>query len=350
MKDKDMNEKQLQYVGINGLRAYAAIGIAMMHIKVNGSYVIPGFVSENLIESMGELVFLFMIISGFSMCCGYYDKILNNEISVSYFYSKRYKKVWPYFALLCFIDVIISPSVNALYELFANLTLCFGLLPNANISVIGVGWFLGVVFVFYIIFPFFCYLISDSRRAWFSFGIALIFNSICQVYFFDINHTVTNFDIRSNFIYCSVFFITGGLIYLYKEQVVKFSTKFRKLCLTLCIILIICFVTIQKTVVIMLLLFSLMLIYSIGEYKNTVLDNSFTRFISNISMEIYLCHMIFFRIVEKLNLSHLFSNDLLSYIVCTIITLAGAITFSTIVKVIFKKIEKLYKSRVVQLN
>ena len=147
---------QLTYYGsLDGLRAYSAIGIILMHVLTNGNYGLSGFVFEQLIPSFTNLVFLFMAVSGFSLCCGYFDKIINNQISVAEFYSKRYAKIWPFFALLCILDFVISPSKNALYEVFANLTLCFGLLPNTDISVIGVGWFLGLVFAFYLVFPFF---------------------------------------------------------------------------------------------------------------------------------------------------------------------------------------------------
>lgn len=101
-----------------------------------------------------------MMVSGFGMCCGYYQKIVNQKISVEDFYKKRYIKIWPYFALLCALDFVISPSKESLFEVFANLTLCQGLLPNAKISVIGVSWTLAVIFVFYMLFPFFCFLIG----------------------------------------------------------------------------------------------------------------------------------------------------------------------------------------------
>lgn len=75
-----------------------------------------------------------------------------------------------FFALLCVLDIAISPGKAVFYEFLADLTLCFGLLPNANISVIGVGWFIGLVFVFYMLFPFFCFLLSTKKRAWISLG------------------------------------------------------------------------------------------------------------------------------------------------------------------------------------
>lgn len=55
---------------------------------------------ERLIPSFTNLVFLFMMVSGFGMCCGYYQKIIDQKISVEDFYKKRYIKIWLYFALL----------------------------------------------------------------------------------------------------------------------------------------------------------------------------------------------------------------------------------------------------------
>lgn len=81
-------------------------------------------------------------------------KFSDRKISMEDFYKKRYIKIWPYFALLCVLDFVVSPSKESLFEVFANLTLCQGLLPNANISVIGVSWTLAVIFVFYMLFSF----------------------------------------------------------------------------------------------------------------------------------------------------------------------------------------------------
>lgn len=85
--------EQKHYGAIDGLRAMAAIGIVMMHMAVNNDYRITGFVYERLIPSFTNFVFLFMVISGFGMCCGYYEKILKGKISLSDFYGKRFKKI-----------------------------------------------------------------------------------------------------------------------------------------------------------------------------------------------------------------------------------------------------------------
>lgn len=197
------------YGAIDGLRMIAAFGIVMMHMRSNNNYEISGFLYNKVIPSFTNFVFLFMTVSAFGMCCGYYERVLKNQLSWSDFYGKRFKKILPFFGLLVLIDMVMSHSISSLYEGFADLTLLFGFLPK-DISVIGVGWFLGLIFVFYLIFPFFCVLIENKKRAWMAFGISLVYNFAC-VNYFDVG--------RKNILYSACFFLAGGLIYLYREKI-----------------------------------------------------------------------------------------------------------------------------------
>lgn len=204
-----------RYGTIDSLRMIACIGILMMHVQANNNYEIAGYFYNTVIPSFTNFVFLFMTVSAFGMCCGYYEKVMNQTISLSDFYAKRFKKILPFFGVLVLIDVVLSPSRAALFEAFADLTLLFGFLPNAgNISVIGVGWFLGLVFVFYICFPFFCVLLATKKRAWISFAVSLLYNFVCAEYF-EVG--------RSNILYSACFFLAGGLIYLYRKELAKIS-------------------------------------------------------------------------------------------------------------------------------
>ena len=207
-----------RYEGIDGLKAYAILGIVLMHVRSNGKFDMEGFVFTQLIPSFAHLVFLFMMVSGFGMCCGYYQKIVDQKISVEDFYKKRYIKIWPYFALLCALDFVISPSKESLFEVFANLTLCQGLLPQANISVIGVSWTLAVIFVFYMLFPFFCFMVGNKKRAWGVAVVAMVFNWLCSSYF--------NAG-RKNIVYDAIYFIAGGLIFLYRKELAEFASKYK---------------------------------------------------------------------------------------------------------------------------
>lgn len=263
-----MDIKTERYEGIEGLKACAILGIVLMHVLTNGKYDLYGFTFQRLIPAFTNLVFLFMTISGFGMCCGYYRKIIDSKISMEDFYSKRYFKIWPYFALLCILDFIMSPSKSALYEVFANLTLCQGLLPNMNISVIGVSWTLAVIFVFYMLFPFFCFLMGNRKRAWFTLCVAMIYNLVCGLYFFDSNHIAeqeaVGFSSRTNILFCSVFFVVGGLIYLYRKELAEFAKDYRIIAGIILIVSIALYFVAGASTLTMLLFCAIALIITLG--------------------------------------------------------------------------------------
>ena len=263
-----MDTKADRYEGIDGLKAYAIIGIALMHVLANGEYGIGGFVFERLIPSFTNLVFLFMMVSGFGMCCGYYQKIIDQKISVEDFYKKRYIKIWPYFALLCALDFVISPSKESLFEIFANLTLCQGLLPNMRIEVIGVSWTLAVIFVFYMLFPFFCFLIGNKKRAWGVAVVALVFNLLCGTYFFDGNHIVDAFSVgftpRLNIVYDAIYFIAGGSIFLYREELAEFAAKYKVIAGAVLLIATVAYFALGGSTLTMLFFCVAALVYTLG--------------------------------------------------------------------------------------
>lgn len=327
-----------RYDSIDGLRAYAAFCIVMMHVLANGTYELNGFLFEKVIPAFSSFVFLFMVISSFSVCCGYYESVSNGTITLNRFYAKRFARVWPFFALLTLADVIISPSVESVYEAFANLTLCFGLLPNPHISVIGVGWTLGVTFVFYLLFPFFCFLLSDRRRGWLILLAAIAYHWVCSEYFFDEAHMPQDFSGRTNILYCTVYFISGGMIYLYRDQVGNLAERFKIPMLMLIGVVSIFYFMLGDKTLILMILFSLILIYAIGrKTQKGLLNNQLTRFVGKYSMEVYLSHMVIFRILEKVKLLNLFSSKRLSYCMAVILTFSGALLFSVVLKWILKE-------------
>ena len=299
----------------------ACIGIVMMHVAANNLYEIGGFVYQTVIPSFTNFVFLFMTISAFGMCCGYYDKVMTQTISLSGFYAKRFKKILPFFGLLVFIDIVISPSRDALYEAFADLTLLFGFLPNAgDISVIGVGWFLGLVFVFYLCFPFFCVLLETKKRAWSAFGISLIYNFMCANYF-EVG--------RTNILYSACFFLAGGLIYLYRKELERIN---HWLVYGLTAMVIAAYYIMGGYAMNSLLASVFLLVCAIISGGVGVFKNSITKFFSGVSMEIYLSHMLLFRVVERLGLNTMFGNGWMQYIVTVVLVLGGTVIFSVVVK------------------
>ena len=335
------DRKQEQYSSINGLRAFSAVGILLMHVRLENDFKIEGFLFNKIIPSFTHLTLLFMMISGFCMCCGYYEKIKENRISVTEFYSRRYQRILPYFAILVVLDLLLGFSKEAAWEAFADLTLTFALLPNFEMSVLGVGWTLGVIFLFYMLFPFFCFLLKDKKTAWITFAAAVLYQVACASYFMDGAHVVDGFRVKLNFLYCAVYFVAGGLIYLYRESAVKLAERYRYLLLVLCIAVWLGYYFVKHSPEVCglwyLVLFALMLLYAIGT-KGKLLNNRVTDFLSNISMEVYLCHFGVLRVARKLNLVYLFGDGIRSYLFTSVFVLAGAVAFSVCTKRVLNSI------------
>ena len=245
-----------RYKNLDGMKAYSAIGIILMH----------GFFTDKIIASFSNLTFLFMVLSSFSMCCGYYEKFKGRLINLEEFYKRRYRRIFPFFSILCTIELIVNHILSSLYEWFADLTLSFGLLPNARISVVGVGWFLGVIFAFYMMFPFYIFLIWNKRRAWIAMIISVIMNILCRIYFFDSNHILENYVARNNIIYCSMFLFAGGIIFLYREFIKSIFHRYPWMFIFPILVLLTFYYNLRSDDFVLLLLFSLfvMLLISWG--------------------------------------------------------------------------------------
>lgn len=321
-----------RYGSLDGLRAYAALGIILMHVLTNIN-VKPSenYLTESIIPFFTDFTLLFMVVSGFSLCCGYYTRIKEGTITPNAFYRKRYLRILPFFALLCLIDLALEPNIGSLYEAFANMTLCFGLLPpDAEIHVIGVGWFLGVVFLFYMLFPFYVFMLGNKRRAWVSFVLAVIFVFISIDYYSNPG--------RRCMVFCAPLFIVGGIIYLYRHRLADVGKRYPLLGAIGVIALTVAFFAIREFALngfagylLELALFSAWLAYAVGS-KDKVLNNCVAKYLSGISMEIYLSHMLVYRAFERLHLENLITQHDLLYIVTSLLTIAGVICFAHVMK------------------
>ena len=77
---------------------------------------------------------------------------------------------------------------------------------------------------------------------------------------------------------------------------------------------------------------SSLVIYCLGVQRTGILQNPVTKFLGGISMEMYLCHMVIYRAIEKVGLTHLFASDACSYAVTAVGTIAGSILFSLVAR------------------
>lgn len=322
-----------EYSSLNGMKAFAAIGIMLMHIRANGNYYIDGYLYNTVILSLTDFVFLFMVISAFGLCCGYFEKMVSKNVDILGFYSRRFQKIFPFFALMVLIDILTSPSKDAVKEAFADLTLMFGFLPNpGSISVIGVGWFIGLIFVFYLCFPFFCFLLVSKQRAWTAFAVSILWNIIGSSYF-SLG--------RSNILYSGCFFLAGGLIYLYRKEIERVPEI---IWIVLTAGAIGLYYVLDRNSIAALLLAALLLAVGITD-NSRLLNNRVVTFLSSISLEIYICHMAVFRVMKKLHLARLLGDGWESYAITAILVLTGASIFALVAQRGFKRMESVWKRK-----
>lgn len=328
------------YGTLDGLRAIAVIGIVMMHVISHSPITKGNYFTAHIIPDYTNFTYLFMVLSAFSMCCGYYQKVKTGTLNLEHFYKRRFSRILPFFGLMVLIDLIKDHNLESLCESVANITLCFGLYPNADITVIGVGWFLGLVFVFYMLFPFFVFTISTPRRAWLALSISLLLYIIGVWHF--AGHQGMPFE-RKHMIFSAAFFYGGGIIYLYRATITAWVKS--HICLSSTIVagataLHYCTLPWQgNSIFPHLALFSIWILFCIGS-QSKLLCNKFTSFISSISLEIYLCHMMCFRAIEMAHLGQFIHNEVALYCTTLVLTFALAAGFSHIVKsIIFPRIK-----------
>ncbi len=350
-----------RYNNLDGLRTLAAIGIVAFHVLVGIGYRIPGgtvltYITQNILKSFKDFAQMFFVISGFSMCCGYYDKIRQGNFDLNKFYSKRYLRIFPFFALLVIIDLCASIilessfSIGLFYEVFSNLTLAYGFFTVNRMSVIGVGWALGVIFGFYIIFPFFVYLIWTKKRAWVSLIVTYLIAYVSRVYF----------NTKGALVFTWLcFFIAGGIIYLYRNEIEKITKH--KFLVPLFIIfgLVIAFVIklpgesagwALLSVLLPLVGFSLVVAGG-GIYRDSkLLYNPFSRFVSSISLEIYLSHMMIYKAIRIVKINYIFGESIWSYIITFVTVFAGAVLFAQAYRITEKNIVSKFAKNKLKTN
>ena len=263
------------------------------------------------------------------------------------FYSKRYKRTVPFFALLILLNCVIEFTPKTVCEGLMEITMLFGFLPNNTLSTIGVAWTLGAIFAFYIIFPFIVFLLYSPKRGIVSFVISLVITYMCQCYFMTERFVTENFVMRHSFLYCLPYFLIGGIVYLYKDEIERFVNQFKVI--SLCVVLALTvgyYITpdvinsINIVVIKTLILYTGWLGLALG-YDNRLMNNKFTNYISNLSMEMYLSHMVVFRIVEKIGIMERIESPVIRYMTTYLLLVMLLVMGLTIYRKAINKLDEL---------
>ena len=148
---------------------------------------------------------------------------------------------------------------------------------------------------------FVCFLLENKKRAWIAFGCALIYNFVCVSYFFDETHIAdrasVNFNARTNILYCAVYFIAGGLIFLYWKELAEFAQKHKAVADVILLATTVAYFVLGSSTITMLFFCVAALAYTLGCNRGGQV-NPVAKFLGGICFEIYLCHMVIYRVLE----------------------------------------------------
>lgn len=329
-----------RYDALDGIRSLMTLGIVLFYVTLNLSLKPEtGILWDFVIPLCGNLTLMFLIISSFSMCCGYYEKIKFQQIDLNLFYIKRYKRILPFFAILTLLAFFLNPNIDTLYESITNITLTHGFLPAANRSIIGVGWFIGTIFVFYMLFPFFVFLNYTKKRTWIVACISIVLYTFTTIHFSEPDYSSYHVD-RQNIIISFMYLMSGALIFQYKDKIFSLLSNYKLIFLIICCISTAILFLISWGIFrtyIELIIFIFWIMYGIIDNHSvsrgwSLLNNKTMKFLSNISMEIYLSHMVLFRVVEKVNLERYIFNQYVLLLVSFTLVIILTIVFAYVLK------------------
>ena len=138
------------------------------------------------------------------------------------------------------------------------------------------------------------------------------------------------------------------MIYLYREELRRFMDRFGWLVAMLALGLAVIYFLLGSMMLTQLLVGLCLTVLALGK-TNGLLRNWLTKGLSDISLEIYLCHMMVYRVLEKVKCTNLFPSKLLSFAVTAVATLLGAVVMSIVIKKALKLLgtvlQKLRKSK-----
>lgn len=353
-----------RYENLDGLRAISCMGIVAMHLYCTAGYAGGGGALDSVISSWASLVIPFMMLSGFGICAGYLERFQQSQTSLEKFYMRRYSKILPFFLVTTLIGVVAEHSLRGIAEGLIELSLVFGFLPNNSncFNVNGVCWTLGTIFAFYLLFPFVSVLLKNKKRAWMALAASVVVQFLCETLFMTEVFVLDNYLNRSNVLYSMTFFLTGGLLYLYREDIARFVKgkhderhgKRQWLILLACIASTVAYyltpdkvfgvrISDQKVV----LVFVLWCVYAIGS-ESFVLNNRLVKGIAKYSMEIYLSHMITLKVLRVLKVAEIMGKNiaffLIMFVLLMVVTLAFVVVVNFGIAWVGKRVRGAYRS------
>lgn len=336
-------ETKKYFPSLSILRIFGAFLIVTMHVYVLGSFAFNNSYVDLIVRHLSCFVELFFLLSGFSISCGYFDRILNGSFNdIKKYYISRFIKIVPLFLIINLIEMVLTFEFpQSLVYVFSNMTMLFGFMSNAAMPVASLGWTLGVIFCFYLLFPFIVSIMSSRKGEIIALIISFLLFVVMKYFFVQTGE-------RQNIILWLFHFVLGVSIYKNINIFRKMESKIW--IFVLYIVFVVCatvgyFALVANSFDVSLItpfLFSAWIIMFLN-FNGEIFEKTFFKYVGTISFDVYLLQMLVFRFVEKCGAVSYFKQFDFGFFVVLVIVLMILIIASLCWEFINSKIQPLLK-------
>ena len=308
----DIKTPRPRLYGLDALRGICAIAIMFYHFyEWNGHDAFQ-------IGYFG--VYIFFILSGFSLWYSYTQQPTTSELLKSFFIA-RVARIAPLYILilLCMLSLRLIGansgdvfSTTSLSGIFLNATFLFGWGLPVKTSLITGGWSIGIECVFYTVFPLLLLFARDVRKLLIGFIAAALLN---QLYVGSLIRAdgMRSYDytIFPTFIVYFMLGVSAAAIYVrYSSRWLKMRGGVLQACLRLVIALCLYGIFFIQTPspeaylvgqhFAYLLLLSAVLILACASVSTSKPERALAKFLGDISYSTYLSHYLVYVVLDKL--------------------------------------------------
>ena len=280
---------------IDGFRAFSVLAVIIFHF---------GFIKNGYLG-----VDVFFVISGFLITGNIYNKVLQNQFSLTEFYIRRTKRIIPLVSFVCLVSLVLGVFFMLPDDLenLAQSIIATNFFNNNLLLLLTTGdywdlvneykplmhtWSLGIEEQFYLFFPFIILLINRFNSKYILPVIIFLTSSSIILFFFTSNIEYKFYLLPFRFFELSM----GGIFaiifngkelknnYSYFIFIILFSLiffDFNFLSNELLILL-----------VVILTSFALILNYPKNSIMSIIIDNKILRFVGKISFSVYMWHQL----------------------------------------------------------
>ena len=230
LNNSTKSDNRFHFPGLNGIRAYAALSVLIIHTKQNYSEMRSQQAVIKVLDILAIdaqiAVNFFLVLSGFLITyLLFYEKKEKETINKKGFYIRRILRIWPLYYLIVILCLVVLPVlIKQDYPLsnfpISKSILIILFLPNfvGSLGPLTHLWSIGLEWQFYLVWPW--VLKSSKRFLQVCFGILIVKSLIAPIIF-----SFTDESVRALFLSlrfeCLAIGALGAYIVFHDHRILK---------------------------------------------------------------------------------------------------------------------------------